>query len=93
MNVEQGEPGFWGNQEKAQEKIGELKSLTAIVAPLDEAYRRRPTFWRWLIEMADEDESLADEVPGEDGGTRRAARATQACALYYQARTTLRGQL
>lgn len=65
----QGEPGFWDDQEKAQSVIGELKGLTAIAAPLDEALSAADDLAA-MIEMAEEesesgDDSFADEVPTE----------------------------
>jgi peptide chain release factor 2 len=56
--------GFWGNQEKAQATIGQLKSLTAIVKPLDEALTASDDLAA-MIEMAAEDESFGAEVPAE----------------------------
>ena len=32
-----GAPGFWDNQEKAQQTVSQLKSLAAVVKPLDVA--------------------------------------------------------
>ena len=58
--------GFWGNQEKAQATILDLKSLTAIVKPLDEALTAGDDLAA-MIEMADEDESFVAEVPAEVG--------------------------
>jgi peptide chain release factor 2 len=60
------EPGFWNNQEKAQATIVELKSLGAILKPLDEAIRAAADL-KVLVEMADEDPSLVDEVAAEVG--------------------------
>ncbi|MGI9457649.1 MAG: peptide chain release factor 2 [Aeoliella sp.] len=64
IETEQGQPGFWDNQESAQEKIGELKSLTAIVGPLDNALAAAEDLSA-MLEMAAEDESFAAEVPAE----------------------------
>ncbi|WP_425395282.1 peptide chain release factor 2 [Aeoliella sp.] len=61
---EQGEPGFWDDQEMAQQKIGELKSLNSVVGPLDEAISAADDLAA-MVEMAEEDEELAAEVPGE----------------------------
>jgi peptide chain release factor 2 len=57
-------PGFWDNQEKAQATIAELKSLNAILKPLDEALAATADL-KVLVEMADEDPSLVDEVTAE----------------------------
>ena len=56
--------GFWNNQEKAQATVGRLKSLTAIVRPLDEALAADDDL-QAMVDMADEDESFAAEVPDE----------------------------
>lgn len=57
-------PGFWDDQEKAQETVGERKSLVSIVKPLDEAFSDSDDLAA-MIEMAEEDESFAAEVPAE----------------------------
>jgi len=57
-------PSFWDNQEKAQATIGRLKSLQAITKPLAEASSAAGDLAA-MIEMAEEDESFAAEVPGE----------------------------
>ena len=58
------EPGFWGNQEKAQATIADLKSLSAILKPLDEAVAATADL-KVLVEMAGEDPSLVGEVTAE----------------------------
>ena len=60
----QGEPGFWDDQEQAQAAIGELKGVAAVVAPLDETLAAADDLTA-MLEMAEEDESFAEEVPGE----------------------------
>jgi len=57
-------PGFWDNQEKAQEAVGGLKALRGLLKPLDEAIRRADDLAA-MIEMAEEDDGFAAEVPGE----------------------------
>jgi peptide chain release factor 2 len=37
LDEEMAAPDFWNNQEKAQEKVGERKSLLSLVKPLDDA--------------------------------------------------------
>lgn len=56
--------GFWDNQEKAQEVVGQLKSLKAIVGPMSELISSTDDLSA-LIELADEDDSIADEVTAE----------------------------
>lgn len=57
-------PGFWDNQESAQRVVVELKTLKAILDPLDELISSDDDLTA-LIEMADEDESVEAEVAGE----------------------------
>ncbi len=58
------QPGFWDNQEKAQATIAELKSLNALLKPLDEAISAARDL-QALMEMADEDASLVAELTAE----------------------------
>jgi peptide chain release factor 2 len=57
-------PGFWDNQESAQERVAERKSLLSLVKPLDDALTASDDLDA-MIEMAAEDESFAAEVPPE----------------------------
>lgn len=57
-------PGFWDQQEKAQQTVNELKSLKALLKPLDEVLESAEDLTA-LLEMADEDESLVGEVEQE----------------------------
>ena len=59
-----GEATFWGNREKAQEVVGRLKGLKAIVRPLEETLKACDDLAA-LVEMAAEDAGMAAEVPGE----------------------------
>ncbi|WP_338000652.1 peptide chain release factor 2 [Bremerella sp. P1] len=56
-------PDFWDNQEKAQETVGQMKSLKSLVEPLDACLSGIEDL-DVMLEMAEEDDSLADEVPG-----------------------------
>jgi peptide chain release factor 2 len=56
-----GQPGFWDNSERAQDVIRKLKGLKTLVEPLREAVTSDEDL-SVMIEMADEDESLAAEV-------------------------------
>ncbi len=67
IDARMAEPDFWGSQEKAQATVEERKSLTSIIAPLDEAIKRSDDLAA-MIEMASEDPSFADEVPAEVAG-------------------------
>lgn len=60
----QGEPGFWDDQEKAQAVIGEMKGLTAVVSPLDEALGAAEDLPA-AFEMAEEDADFESEVTSE----------------------------
>jgi peptide chain release factor 2 len=55
---------FWNNQEKAKEVVAELKGLRAVLKPMEEAVRAGEDLAA-LVEMAQEDEGLAAEVPAE----------------------------
>ena len=59
-----GEAGFWNAQEKAQAVIGDLKSLNAIVKPLEEAEKSLGDV-QTLIELADDDPALLAELRAE----------------------------
>ena len=56
--------GFWNNQETAQETVGRLKTAKAIVAPVAEIAAAGDDLSA-LIEMADEDDAVEDEVRSE----------------------------
>ncbi|NOY40656.1 MAG: peptide chain release factor 2 [Planctomycetes bacterium] len=64
IDAEMAAPDFWNDQEKAQEKVGERKSLLSLVKPLDEALAESDDLAA-MVEMAAEDESFAAEVPPE----------------------------
>jgi peptide chain release factor 2 len=55
-------PDFWANQEKAQEVVAELKGLRSVLKPLEELARGADDLGA-MIDLADEDESFAAEVP------------------------------
>jgi peptide chain release factor 2 len=58
------QPGFWDNQEKAQETVAELKSLTAILKPMTELAGASDDV-QVMLEMGDEDAEMAAELPKE----------------------------
>ena len=64
IEVRMAAPGFWDNQERAQAAVAQLKSLKAILAPAEELIRAVGDLDA-LLEMADEDESIAGEVVAE----------------------------
>ncbi len=55
---------FWGNQERAQATVTQLKGLKALLRPMEEAVKASDDLGV-LVEMAEEDESMAAEVPAE----------------------------
>jgi peptide chain release factor 2 len=57
-------PNFWDNQESAQETVGELKSVKAIVSPMTELIDSGDDL-NALVEMCEEDESIEPEVRKE----------------------------
>lgn len=57
-------PGFWDNQETAQETIGQLKSVKSIFSPLRELLAAGDDLTA-LLEMAEEDKSLDAELRRE----------------------------
>lgn len=57
-------PTFWDDQEKAQATLMERKSLDGVVKPLNEALLSANDLAA-MLEMAEEDESFAAEVPSE----------------------------
>lgn len=64
IDEEMAAPGFWDDQEKAQETVTERKNLLALVKPIADAQAGSDDLGA-MIEMAAEDESFAAEVPGE----------------------------
>ncbi len=63
-------PGFWDNQETAQEVVGELKSLKSVVTPMAEMIDAVNDLSA-LIEMAEEDSSVEAEVANEIGNLEK----------------------
>jgi peptide chain release factor 2 len=57
-------PDFWGNQERAREVVAELKGLKAVLKPLEELIKAADNLAA-LVEMGQEDDDLAAEVPAE----------------------------
>lgn len=73
-------PDFWNNQEKAREVVAELKSLRAVLKPLEETVKAADDL-ATLVEMAQEDDDLAAEVPGELSRLEPAVDALETKAL------------
>ncbi|MEK6247902.1 MAG: peptide chain release factor 2 [Planctomycetales bacterium] len=66
IEAQMAEPSFWDNQEKAQAVVAALKNITAIVKPLDELLASSEDLGA-LLEMAEEDDSIEQEVRDELG--------------------------
>ncbi len=64
IEAQMGQTDFWDNQEKAQAVIASLKELKAVTGPVGEATQAAEDLTA-MIEMAEEDESIEDEVRGE----------------------------
>jgi peptide chain release factor 2 len=71
---------FWNNQERAREVVGELKSLRAVLKPLEEVVKAADNLAA-LVEMAREDEDFAAEVPGDLGRLEQAVEVLETKAL------------
>jgi len=57
-------PGFWDNQERAQETVGQLKSLKSVLGPMEELIASAGDLDA-LLELAEGDQSAAGEVLAE----------------------------
>ncbi|MBR0237203.1 MAG: peptide chain release factor 2 [Thermoguttaceae bacterium] len=59
-----GQPGFWDDQDKAQELMDELKATKGVIKPFDEALAACDDMDA-IMEIAEEDESCIDEAVAE----------------------------
>lgn len=59
-----GAQGFWDNQERAQETVGQLKGLKSVTAPLEELLSAGEDLDA-LLELVEEDDGVLDEVTSE----------------------------
>ena len=73
-------PDFWSNQEKAQEVVAELKGVKGVLKPLEELIRGADDLGA-MLEMAEEDESFAAEVPGQVTALDKALEELEVKAL------------
>ena len=64
IEAKMGESDFWDDNESAQKTVAELKGLKSIVSPMDELSSSVADMSA-LLEMAEEDESIAAEVASE----------------------------
>lgn len=58
------QPGFWDDQEAAQQQVLQLKSLKSVVKPLADTSRAADDLTA-MLEMAEEDDSFVPEVIAE----------------------------
>ena len=73
-------PSFWDNQEKAQATVLERKTVTGIVDPLNDVKGGIEDLSA-MLEMAEEDESFAAEVPDEVGRLEKLVASLELKAL------------
>jgi len=73
-------PDFWNHQEKAQSVVAELKSVKSILKPLEELARQSEDLSA-MMEMAEEDQEFAAEVPGQLQRLEQALEVLQTKAL------------
>ncbi|MGV3483105.1 MAG: peptide chain release factor 2 [Planctomycetaceae bacterium] len=64
IEAQMSDPDFWGSSEKAQAVVSKLKSLKMVVTPMA-SLKSSTQDLAALIEMADEDPSMTEEVRGE----------------------------
>lgn len=64
IDAEMAAADFWNDQEQAQAKVSDRKSLLAVVKPLEDALSGSDDL-DTMIEMVEEDESFAAEIPPE----------------------------
>ena len=64
IEAEMAKTDFWDDTEKAQETVGRLKAVKSVTTPLMELSSSGEDLSA-LIEMAEEDESIEDEIRGE----------------------------
>lgn len=73
-------PDFWDAHERAQQVVAELKSLRAVVDPLNEAWQASQDL-QGLLEMSEEDDDFAAEVQKEVERLERAISDLELKAL------------
>ncbi len=64
IEVQMGAPGFWDNQEAAQEVVGQLKSVKSVVSPMTGVLESGSDL-EALLEMAQEDDSIEPDLVTE----------------------------
>ena len=71
---------FWNNQERAQEVVGRLKGLKAVLRPMEEILAASDDLAA-MIEMAQEDDGFAAEVPDALGRLEQSTEQLETQAL------------
>ena len=71
---------FWTDQERAQAVVAQLKGLKSLLKPIAEALRASEDLTA-MVEMAEEDEGFAAEVPGEVERLEKVVQLLQTKAL------------
>ena len=71
---------FWDHQQKAQTTVASLKDINAILKPLDELLATGSDL-EVLLEMADEDEGLAQELRTELGRLEKSLESLEVQSL------------
>ena len=64
IEARMGEPDFWNDNQESQAVVGQLKGLKSVVGPMDELSAAVDDLAAFF-EMAEEDESIVDEVTAE----------------------------
>jgi len=67
IETQMGQTDFWDNQEKAQATIAKLKELKAVTGPVGDATQSGEDLIA-MIEMAEEDDSIEEELRTEIAG-------------------------
>ena len=75
-----GQTDFWDHQQKAQATVASLKDINAILKPLDELLATGSDL-EVLLEMADEDEGLEQELRTELGRLEKSLEALEVQSL------------
>lgn len=86
LEAQQGEPGFWGNQERAKQLVDELRTLKRWVTPFDELAGRIEGA-KGIAELleAETDDGMAAELEAEE-------RKVEAALERFELQTMLQGQ-
>jgi peptide chain release factor 2 len=71
---------FWTDPQRAQAVVGQLKGLKALLKPIDEVLQASEDL-EAMVEMAEEDEGFAAEVPGEVDRLEKAVELLETKAL------------